>query len=211
MRTNDLIARLTADLKPVPVGAALKRLGIGLAAGAVVALVGLLLALGTDLSDAVHTSALWMKWGYGFAVSGIALWLCLRLARPERVSGRLLLVLAIPALVLAAWALQELAITPADTRVRVWLGKSAPLCPWMIGALSVPLFAGVLWAFRRFAPTHPRLAGLSSGALSGAVAVLLYAIHCSETAVSFVATWYTLGMLLPAAAGVIIGPRLLRW
>lgn len=211
MQTNDLIAQLAGNLQPVPARAALMRVGIGLGVGAAVALAGLLLALGTDLSDAIYTRAFWMKWGYGLAVTGIALWLCLRLARPERASGVLLLALAGPVLLLGAGGLQELVTTPPEARARVWLGESALLCPWIIGALSVPLFAGVLWAFRRFAPTHPRLAGLSSGALSGAVAVVLYAIHCPEKAVSFVATWYTIGMLLPSLVGALIGPRVLRW
>jgi hypothetical protein len=211
MQTNDLIARLATDLRPVPPGAVLKRIGLGVSVGAVFALGALLMALGTDLSDAIHTNAFWMKWGYGIAVSGIALWLCLRLARPERVSGALLLALAIPVLALTIGSIQELTTTSPEARMRTWLGSSAPVCPWIVGALSVPIFAGLLWAFRRFAPTRPRLAGFSAGALSGAVAVLLYSIHCPETAVSFVATWYTLGMLLPAVVGSLIGPRALRW
>jgi hypothetical protein len=211
MQTSDLIARLTADLQPIPAGAVLKRIAAGLGIGVVLAFAGLLLVLGTDLSGALHTTALWMKWGYGFALSGIALWLCLRLARPERISGTMLLTLAIPVVALAVAGIQELVTTPADARLQVWLGKTAPVCPWIIGALSVPLFAGILWAFRRFAPTRPRLAGLSAGALSGAIAIVLYAIHCPETAVSFVATWYTLGMLVPAAVGAVIGPRVFRW
>ncbi len=150
MQTNDLIAKLTADLQPVPSGAVLKRIAAGVGVGALLALAGLLLSLGTDLSDALHTTAFWLKWGYGFAVSGIALWLCLRLARPERVSGTLLLVLAVPIAVLAVAAILEMVAAPAEARLQMWLGRSAPVCPWIIGALSVPLFAGVLWAFRRF-------------------------------------------------------------
>jgi hypothetical protein len=30
-------------------------------------------------------------------------------------------------------------------------------------------------------------------------------------AAPFIGTWYLLGMLIPAAAGAMIGPRLLRW
>jgi hypothetical protein len=211
MQTSDLIAKLTTNLQPVPAGAVLKRIALGAGVGAALALTGLLWSLGTDLSDALHTPAFWTKWGYGLAVSAIALALCLRLARPERASGKWALMLAAPIAVLAVAAILEMAATPAEARLQLWLGSSAPVCPWIIGGLSVPLFAGILWAFRRFAPTRPRLAGLAAGALSGAIAVVLYAIHCPETAVSFIATWYTLGMLVPSIAGVLIGPRVLRW
>jgi hypothetical protein len=211
MQTSDLIDRLATDLRPLPTRAALVRIAAGLLVGGLVALAGILLGLGTDLADAVFTSAFWMKWAYGFALAGIALWLCLRLARPEHASGRLLFALAVPFVVLGVVAIVELATAPAGERLHVWLGRSAPVCPWLIGSLAIPLFLGVLWAFRKFAPTQPRLAGFSAGALSGAVAAVLYSIHCNETAAAFVATWYSIGILLPAIVGLVIGPRVLRW
>ncbi|HEU4624481.1 MAG TPA: DUF1109 domain-containing protein [Steroidobacteraceae bacterium] len=211
MQTSDLIDRLATDLRPVPSGAALMRIATGLLVGGVLALVGILLLLGTDLADALFTRAFWMKWGYGLALAGIALWLCLRLARPESAPGKLPFALAIPLVVLAAMAVAELAATPPGERLQVWLGRTSLVCPWLIGSLAIPLFLGVLWAFRKFAPTRPRLAGFSSGALAGALAAVLYSIHCNETAAAFVATWYTIGIALPAVVGLLIGPRVLRW
>jgi hypothetical protein len=211
MQTSDLIDRLATDLRPLPTRAALMRIALGLLGGGVLAAIAILLGLGTDLADAVFTSAFWMKWAYGFALTGIALWLSLRFARPERASGRSLFALAVPFVVLALMAIAELASTPSDQRLQVWLGRSAPVCPWLIGSLAIPLFVGVLWAFRKFAPTQPRLAGFSAGALSGALAAVLYSLHCNETAAAFVATWYSIGILLPALVGLLIGPRVLRW
>jgi hypothetical protein len=40
---------------------------------------------------------------------------------------------------------------------------------------------------------------------------LAYALYCPEMAAPFVAIWYLLGMLIPAAAGAVLGPLLLRW
>jgi hypothetical protein len=34
---------------------------------------------------------------------------------------------------------------------------------------------------------------------------------CAELALPFVAAWYTLGVLMTAALGAALGPRLLRW
>jgi hypothetical protein len=64
---------------------------------------------------------------------------------------------------------------------------------------------------RRFAPTRPTLAGAAAGLLSGGLAATVYGLHCQETAIPFVAIFYTLGIVLSTAAGAIIGSRVLRW
>jgi hypothetical protein len=213
MQTSDLIERLVADLPPLPPRAAVSRLAVGLAAGGLITLTLVWLILGprSDFSDAVQTVAFWRKLTYGVAVTVAAVWVCLRLARPEGASGVFLLLLAAPLLVLGGAALVELRAVPPGERVDLWLGQSAPMCPWLIAVFAIPVFAGVLWAFRRFAPTRPRLAGFAAGCLAGAVAAIMYAIHCNESAASFVASWYTAGMLIPGLIGMLIGPRVLRW
>jgi hypothetical protein len=75
----------------------------------------------------------------------------------------------------------------------------------------VPAFIAVFWALRGLAPTRLRLAGACGGLLAGTIATAAYCVHCPEMQVPFWATWYTLGMLLPTAAGAALGPRLLRW
>jgi hypothetical protein len=112
---------------------------------------------------------------------------------------------------LGAIALMEVAGVSADERRDLWLGRTALMCPWIIGALAIPIFVAALWALRTLAPTRQRLAGFSAGCLAGAAAAGLYAIHCNETAAAFVVSWYTAGILLPALAGVFIGPRVLHW
>lgn len=211
MQTTDLIEQLAADLRPVPVRAAAMRIGVGLLVGAALSVAAVLLTMRVDVRAAVQTPALWIKWAYGLSTLSIALALCLRFARPEHASGRLVFALAAPLLIISAAALAQLSATPRAEWAHQWLGHSALMCPWLILGLAIPLFAGVLWAFRKFAPTQPRVAGFVSGALSGAAASVVYALACDETGVAFVATWYTLGMLLPAAAGALLGPRVLRW
>jgi hypothetical protein len=213
MQTSDLIERLAADLRPIPPRAALARLAVGLFVGGLItlALVWSILGPRSDFSEAVLTVAFWRKWTYALAVTAAAIWICLRLARPERSSGGLLLMLAVPLLLLGSAGIIELRATEPNERVDLWLGRSALMCPWLIAVFSIPVFAGVLWAFRRFAPTQPRLAGFGAGCLAGAVAATLYAIHCSESAASFVASWYTAGMLVPALIGMLIGPQVFRW
>jgi hypothetical protein len=43
------------------------------------------------------------------------------------------------------------------------------------------------------------------------VGATAYSFHCPELAAPFLGTWYVIGILIPAAAGALLGPRLLRW
>jgi len=53
--------------------------------------------------------------------------------------------------------------------------------------------------------------GAAAGLLAGAAGALIYALHCPEMDAPFLAIWYLPGMLIPTAAGTLLGPRLLRW
>ena len=64
---------------------------------------------------------------------------------------------------------------------------------------------------RGLAPTRPVRAGAAAGLLAGALAATAYTLHCPESQAPFLAVWYLLGILAPAAAGALVGPRLLRW
>ena len=94
---------------------------------------------------------------------------------------------------------------------RLGLGKSALVCPWLIALLAAPVLAGLFWAMRGLAPTHLRAAGFAAGLTSGAAGAWVYAFHCPESALPFIALWYTAGILVVGAAGLVLGPRLLRW
>src|SRR5688572_23453422 len=144
MLTSDLIDRLAADLRPLPSRAALSRLVVGLLVGGLVALAFVWLTLGprSDFPDAVQTVAFWRKWTYALAVAASAVWVCLRLARPEGASGRFLLVLAVPLLAFWGPALIELRAAAPGERADLWLGQSALACPWLIALFAIPVFAG---------------------------------------------------------------------
>jgi hypothetical protein len=77
--------------------------------------------------------------------------------------------------------------------------------------LAIPIFIGLLWAYRRLAPTRLRAAGAAAGLAAGASAATLYCLHCPETSALFVLTWYSLGIAMMTAIGALLGPRLLRW
>jgi hypothetical protein len=211
MQTTDLIEHLATDLRPPR--SRVRLLGIAILIGGAVSLGLLLWLLGirNDLTRAVFTAAFWMKWGLALATSALAFLVCMRLARPESKPGSSPLFLLLPILAMSVAACVQLMSTTHTERWAMWLGHSAAQCFWCIPLLAIPLFLGVLWAFRFFAPTRLRLAGFSAGLLAGAVAAVIYALSCEETSAAFVATWYGAGMLFPALIGLIIGPRVLRW
>jgi len=41
--------------------------------------------------------------------------------------------------------------------------------------------------------------------------IWIYSFHCDETAIPFLAVWYTLGIAAVGALGAVTGRSLLRW
>jgi hypothetical protein len=111
----------------------------------------------------------------------------------------------------AAAALARLTFAPVDERHHLLMGHSALVCPRFILILSIPILIGALIAMRRFAPTRPVLAGFAAGFGAGGVAAFVYAFSCNETAMPFVAAWYTLPMLVAGGIGALAGRFMLRW
>jgi hypothetical protein len=213
MNTEQLITSLSADVSPVSRRALIERIGFGIGAGILVAMLGTVAVLGVrpDLQLAMHGFAFWMKWTYTMSLGLGALYAVSRLARPVPASLRGLWLLAIPVFVLAGIGIGELAGTPSREWLAMWLSRSWRVCPWLVLALAVPIFGGLLWSFRRLAPTRLRAAGAAAGLAAGAWAATIYCLHCPEVSAIFVLTWYSLGILAATGAGALLGPRLMRW
>jgi len=213
MNTEDLIAQLSQDVPPVRRRAVGRRLAIGIALGSLVsaALVALVLGIRPDLGLAMRGATFWMKWSYTFSLAIAAVVMVVQLARPDSARLRWTWLLAIPVTLLAVLGIAELARTPPAEWLAMWLGNSWMVCPWLVLALAMPIFIGLLWSFRRLAPTRLRAAGAAAGLAAGALAAMVYCIHCPEVSAIFVLTWYSLGILLAASLGALLGPRLLRW
>ncbi|RXD07419.1 DUF1109 domain-containing protein [Sphingomonas sp. UV9] len=213
MNTDDLIASLSDGVRPVGRHAVGLRLALGVIGGAVVSILLISVTLGfrPDLWLAMQGQAFWMKWGYTISMSAGAIYATARLARPDPGSLRRLWLIALPVLVLAALGLGELITTPRSEWLAMWLGHTWTKCPWLVLALAMPIFVGLLWSFRQMAPTRLRAAGAAAGLAAGAFAATVYCLHCPEVSAIFVLTWYSLGILLAASLGALVGPRLLRW
>ncbi len=211
--TTQLIERLGAGLTPSPPHLLDRRLATALAIGTAATFLLLTASLGLrpDLAAAGAEWMLWGKIGYAATLALGGYLLCVQAARPEaRPRWRVAAVLVPVALALVA-ALLRTASLPADVRSSEWLGETAAICPWLIALLSLPCLLALCFVMLRAAPTRLHWAGFCAGLLAGAISMLVYSLHCPEEGVAFVASWYTIGMCVPAAVGAALGPRLLRW
>ena len=213
MNTDDLIQTLSRDVPRVSHRVLARRLAIGMVGGGIITmiLVTAILGIRPDLRVAMHGFSFWMKWTYTLSLGVGAIFAVSRLARPTPVSLRWLWLLAVPVLLLAGIGIGELVDTPSRDWLAMWLGGSWKVCPWLVLTLAMPIFVGLLWSFRRMAPTRLRAAGAAAGLAAGAWAATIYCLHCPEVSAIFVLTWYSLGIVLAAAVGALIGPRLMRW
>jgi hypothetical protein len=213
MKTDDLISALAADVSPVDPTQADRRFFIKLAAGAMLALMAMLLLMGTraDLDTAAFSSMFWVKLLFPAGVAVVALVALRRLSYPGMRLGRAPAAAALP--VTLVWIVAGLVLltAPAGERLELILGETWIECPFSIALLSVPALALAFWAARELAPTRLSLAGAVAGLFAGAVAAFAYALHCPETQAPFLAVWYVLGMLIPTGAGALLGRRLLHW
>ncbi len=213
MKTDELITLLARDATPVNKGALPARLVAVVLVGALAAFIILVPWLGIrpDLAEAVGGMTYWMKTIYtlGLGVSGFAL--VERLSRPDAKGLFGWILVGIFAVTIIALAVVQLASTSPDQMRAAFMGATWDKCPWRILALSLPGLVLILWAMRHLAPTRLALAGAAAGLLAGGVAATVYGIHCAETAAPFVALWYSVGVILSAGLGALLGPRVLRW
>ncbi len=212
MKTDELIDMLAGDAAAVAPRVWRRRYLLALAAGLAGATLLMLPLLGIrpDIASAAYLPMFWVKLAFPAALAAGALLATVRLSRPGIALGRVGALLAAP--VLAIWVLAALALlgAPEDAAMLVW-GETWAACLVNVPLLSVPAFITLFMVMKTLAPVRPAAAGAAAGLLAGALAAVIYALHCPELAAPFIGLWYLLGMLIPAAAGAAIGPRLLRW
>ena len=213
MKTDELIGLLARDAAPVKSSALPRRLTVLALAGAVVAFVMMVPAIGfrPDLPAALADPSFWMKAAYTFGLSAAGFLLAERLSRPGGNGRPGWIIAGVCSAAIAVLAIVQLTTMPPAGMPSAILGGSWDSCPWLIFGLALPGLAAILWAMCGFAPTRTALAGAAAGLLAGGVSATVYGLHCDENAAAFVAVWYSLGIGMTAVAGAILGPRVLRW
>jgi hypothetical protein len=212
VRTDELTA-LLARGNDAPQDRPARRYATAVASGAFTAslLMALTLGVRADILQAALLPAFWLKLAFPGALAAACLVAVMRLSRPGAPLAILPPALSLP--VIAVWLAAAAALAEAEPAIRLEMvfTPSWQSCPLLIAALSAPALAAALWALNGMAPTRLALAGGAAGLLAGTLGALAYALHCPETALPFIALWYSLGMLIPAAAGALLAAALLRW
>ena len=212
MKTDELIAALAADTKTVskPIN---RQLWIAIAGGAIVATLIFLLGVGPrpDIAAALETPRFLYKYVLTLTLLASAVGLMLHLARPGAVPAGWLAALAIPPALLVASVIAEIFLVPSPAWSMNLMGKNAVVCLVVIPLLSAAPLAAVMWTLRDGAPTHPVLAGAVAGLVAAGLGATLYATHCQDDSLFFIAAWYGLAIMMVTAVGAFLGARLLRW
>jgi len=209
--TDELIARLSADLKPVrPM--ALQRLLFGAlllsGGGAVIAMLALL-GMRPDMEAATTTMMYWTKFGYTLALSLFGLAATLVLARPD--GSTRWPWLAGLGLLAALLVLAVVQLARADNMMPLIMGSSILRALTYIPIFALPVLLAAILALRRMAPASPAMAGLAAGIMAGGTGAWIYAFACDEAGMMFLALWYTLGIVIVGGLGAVLGWFLLRW
>ena len=212
MDTDALIRALAREATPVRRGSIGRALAAGLAVGAAAAMILAVGGLGVraDLAGAAGTMSFWAKGAWTGSIAGIGLFLTAQLARPDsqRLKGWWLA--AVPLAALSGLCGAEL--MQAAPAVRAGLIFGGPWsCPPLILMLAAPIFLGLASALQRMAPTRLSAAGAVAGLAAGGLAATFYSLGCEEVSPTYILTRYSFAILLAAAGGALLGPRLLRW
>lgn len=212
MDTDDLIRTLAADndTHESPVGNVLL-VALLLAIPVSAAIFLSQLGMRKDVMTAMGNPLFDLKFAVTIALAGAAIAISLHLSRPEATLGRWAWLLAIPVGLLGIGMMGEMMMpNRAPMPVRL-IGTNSRLCLVAIPLLSLPLLAAALLALRRGAPSHPAVTGAFAGLLSAGLGATLYASHCTDDSPLFVATWYTIAVVLVAAIGAMAGSRVLKF
>ena len=214
MRTEDLIKALAEDHAAHPRPGSLRRTFVGtMALGLGIAVIAFALTLGVrpDVASALGT------WRFDFKLvmtitltitSARFVW---RLARPAVDARSAELALAAGPLLLLGAVFYELWVIPEVGWLQRAVGTNSVACVVSITLLSLAPLAAALYSLRRGEPVRPGLAGAAAGLLASALAATLYALHCPDDSPLFGAIWYMTAMGLVTCAGMLAGPRFLRW
>lgn len=213
MKTEDLVAALSARIEPVNHRLVSRTMGIAILAAAGVTLGLMLIGPGirADLMTARALTFLILKLAFAVAAVGVSSIYLMRLARPggERRTSSIRIMMPFAAIVLLAAI--SLGLAPSSHWDEMVMGDQWLECLLSIPIIAIVPFAIIVAAMRKAAPTNLERTGALAGLIAGGVSAMGYALHCTDDSLPFVAIWYGGTILLCTFAGAALGPRLLRW
>jgi hypothetical protein len=213
MKTDELVALLSANLEPVDRKAVVRGLYLAIAGGAAAALGIAFVSLGVrpDLMTTRALIYLAVKLAFAIGIVDLAMVYLTRLACPGGERKISPFVVAVPFIVVVALAGISLGSAPRKRWDRMIVGDEWLECLLSIPIIAIVPFAVAIWAVRGAAPTKLVRAGAFAGLVAGGVSAMAYALHCADDSLPFIAVWYGGTIVLCTLAGATLGPRLLRW
>lgn len=213
MQTDDLISVMAAGLRPVDTTWLKQATALTASALPAIAILFVLASLGPreDLATVWLTTPAIAKFGLGGSLAAIALIVFQQSLRPGLRPARYLWLTLLPIGFVVGAAAMTLAQKPFDHWRALAFGRN-----WLTCLLAVPLYALVplvilMLLARRGAPVDECLTGTSAGIASAGIAMVGYALHCTDDAAPFLAIWYLAALAIVTALASLIAPRLLRW
>jgi len=212
MRTDDLIKALDADArsKAMPLRSVW---WVAAAAAAVIAAVVFFLTIGPrpDIMVAMHTMRFLAKFVFTIVLAVTAFGLIRALSTPGASTVRAVAWMAAAPVLVAVAVVLELFMVPEVMWGTRMVGTNMMICMGFIPLIGIGPLAIFLWVLRYGAPTRPVLAGAVAGLLAGGLSATFYAAHCFDDSPLFVATWYTIAIIVLAAIGGLGGRLFVRW
>jgi hypothetical protein len=187
--------------------------GAAIAVGTLVATAVILLAFGfrADLTTTRAFIFLFSKLAFTMVTVVLTAIMLTKLARPGGERRISIIWVALPFATILLLAAVNLAFAPSAHWERMVVGDQWLECLLSIPIIAIVPFALIVWAVRRMAPTDLRRTGALVGLAAGSISAAAYALHCVDDSLPFVALWYGGTIVLCTLAGVVLGPRLLRW
>jgi hypothetical protein len=210
--SDALIAELVGDLEPVkPLrfgpGLAAVLGAAGLSAAVLIALLGVRPDWVLGSAEPMHLVATGLFGGLGLAASVTVI----VMGRPQvgndhsgwRWAAAMAALLPLAALIVAIERGHEAMAAPAMA-----LGAE---CLVLGGLASLSVFAVLTLWLRRGAPTAPGRAGLVAGVAAGAFGSFAVSLHCPDNDIVHIGIWHAASVVVMAAVGRAVIPRLVRW
>jgi hypothetical protein len=213
VKTDDLIDMLARQDAPLDRRWMMLRWLGALAIGFVlsIAIFVYMFRINPDLRMLMENVWFWTRFAFIASVMILGAWVFARLGKPGVAYRVPVWLAATPFALFGALGLALLLSAAPEDRRAMLMGISWNVCSRNITLLAIPIFFASVWVARQFAPVRLRVTGAMLGLFSGGVAALMYSMYCPEIDPAFVAIWYGVGMLIPAAVGATLGRRLLAW
>ena len=213
MKTNELIDMLSTNIEPVKGRRVWSALAAALVLSGAASFCLMLMTVGLR-HDAAGTSRIGIfvpKLSFALSLVLIGGAMLSKLNRPGQDLRGLLRIVFLPFIVVGIAGAVSLALKPSTAWDRMLIGTTWVACLFCIPLFAIIPFIALIWVMRRGAPTNLKRTGAIAGLVAGAVGAAIYAFHCPDDSLPFIAVWY--GLMIGACAwiGAKLGPRFLRW